>query len=377
MSPTLKKRLPLPGNGKRKLDKASKSKEEAARAQKRAKKSNRPTNSFSSSEDSEDDEDPAETEQDKAALLAALEAHKRAFFAEALPQSSTSSQAENKAKVKEVKSVWDMGMDDFDEEESDEEDGSEREDAEESDEEGECGEEEPEAVVASTSQRQPLVVAFHEPRLGGGDSSVSLGSGSQKDMSSFMSSKVKNSRPTVSVADLVNVKPFSTKKKNIVKPETEEEKAEEAHLSTLDSHLSALLKPLVTDNGTASLPSLLSSLPLAPTKALKGHTPLPSNAPRTLRKGQNAANLSRAQRRDAINGLVKKGEREATTLKERRKDRGEEGEDRHRGMRGGVGRLVGGELKIRKKDVERIQRMGMPKADGGKKKKGGGGRRRG
>lgn len=131
-----------------------------------------------------------------------------------------------------------------------------------------------------------------------------------------------------------------------------------SHLSKLDSHLSSLIKPL-TSGSSASLPDLLRELPLAPTKALKGHTPLPKNAPRLLRKGQNAANLKRAQLRDAAAGHgqgAKKGSvgmgREALSLKEKRKADGLD--KRQRGLGGAVGKWGRGQISLSKKEIMRI-----------------------
>lgn len=65
-------------------------------------------------------------------MLAALEAHQASFLAEALPSTSNlvNSHKKNEArKEKEVKPIWEMEMDDFedddDEEEESEEDGGE------------------------------------------------------------------------------------------------------------------------------------------------------------------------------------------------------------------------------------------------------------
>lgn len=78
-------------------------------------------------------------------MLEALEAHQRAFLQEALPTPFASTSAagykkkeSGKGKVAEKKSVWDMGMDDFDDEEAGTDEDSDEEDDE--DEEGEEGE---------------------------------------------------------------------------------------------------------------------------------------------------------------------------------------------------------------------------------------------
>lgn len=145
------------------------------------------------------------------------------------------------------------------------------------------------------------------------------------------------------------------------------------HLASLDTALSSLIRPLSsvpTQSTFNELPSLLSSLPLAATKTLKGLTPLPANAPRTLRRGQMAANLDRARKRDESNGILagaKRG-REATTLKEKR---AEEGEKRQRGLGGAVGKMTRGGLVISQADVDRIGGSGGA-ARGGRGSRGGG-----
>lgn len=130
-------------------------------------------------------------------------------------------------------------------------------------------------------------------------------------------------------------------------------------LSKLDSHLSSLIKPLTSGSGAASLPDLLRELPIAASKPRKGHTPLPKNAPRTLRRGQNAANLKRAQARDDAAGFgqgAKKGAvgmgREALSLKEKRKAEG--GDKRQRGIGGAAGKWGRGQLSLSKKEVRSI-----------------------
>lgn len=129
-------------------------------------------------------------------------------------------------------------------------------------------------------------------------------------------------------------------------------------LSKLDAHLSFLIKPL-TSGGSASLPDLLRELPIASSKPLKGHTPLPKNAPRLLRKGQNAANLKRAQARDDAAGFgqgAKKGAvgmgREALSLKEKRKAEGSD--KRQRGIGGAAGKWGRGQLSLSQKEIRSI-----------------------
>lgn len=152
------------------------------------------------------------------------------------------------------------------------------------------------------------------------------------------------------------------------------------HLAKLDSHLSSLTRSLHS-NSPASLPDLLRELPLSThdAKPLKGHTPLPKNAPRSLRSGQNAANLRRAQARDAAAGILPGSRtgssatlgREAKSLKEKRK---EEGLDkRERGMGGAIGKYGRGMISLSKGEIRRVQGMGGSGGSGG----GGGGKRGG
>ena len=127
------------------------------------------------------------------------------------------------------------------------------------------------------------------------------------------------------------------------------------HLATLDTHLSDMLRPLTAPSNSTThsqLPQLLSSLPMAPTKALKGLTPLPPNAPRTLRRGQAAANLKRAQGRDAANGILAgaRNGREALSLKEKR---AKEGEKRERGLGASLGKMKGGGLTLSREEIAR------------------------
>lgn len=103
---------------------------------------------------------------------------------------------------------------------------------------------------------------------------------------------------------------------------------------------------------------LLSSLPTAPTKKLKGLTPLPVNTPRTLRRGQSAANLKRARGRDEAAGIApdaKRGfsGREALSLKEKREmDNGGKEEKRERGMKGSLGKMRNGGLVLSRDEVD-------------------------
>ncbi|KAK4701061.1 hypothetical protein P7C70_g5180, partial [Phenoliferia sp. Uapishka_3] len=315
---------------------------------KKQKVSNRPRNSPSPSPSpAPSDEDSSnsanEEEQDeaahKASMLAALQAHQAAFFQDALPNHimRAGAGAGKGKEVKEQKAIWEMGEDGFEDDE-DEDDSEEEE------------EEEPEASTSSI--KGPIVVSFEEPR-------GATVSGSARDMQSFMSARVKNARPTFSVADLVNVKPFSHKSgKQRAAPA---DLAEESELSTLDSSLSTLLRPLLapsTSAPTSQLPALLSTLPIQSSKPLKGLTPLPSNAPRTLRRGQEAKNLVRARGRDEAQGILagaKRG-REATTLKEKRKEEG--GDKRERGMKGAVGKMGRGGLTLTKAEIEHVTGSG-------------------
>ncbi|KAI5481404.1 hypothetical protein MNV49_004160 [Pseudohyphozyma bogoriensis] len=304
-----------------------------------------PVDSESSSDEDEDDDDddgPASNEDKAAAMLEALEKHQAQFLSDALPAASGSGGWGHKGKAKvevmEQKSVWDMGMDDFDDAEAESEDESEEEDD---------FDEDTTRAQSSSRAPAPVVVAFAEPRLSG-----SPMAGGGRGIRDFMSAKVKNSRPTFSVADLANAKPGRKGKAKAESGDAEEE----AHLASLDSSLSDLIRPLTSATGTthSQLPSLLASLPTAPTKVLKGLTPLPSNAPRTLRRGQAAANLKRARLRDEAQGVsagAKKRDREATTLKEKRHSEGSD--KRQRGMGGAIGVMTKGGLRLSKDDIDR------------------------
>ncbi|GAA5828208.1 hypothetical protein JCM11251_002636 [Rhodosporidiobolus azoricus] len=330
------------------------------------KKSNRPTfgapsdsgSSASGSDDEEDDEDDR-----RAAMLAALEAHQAALLGESVPFASTS-RATAPAAEKEQKSVWDLGMDDLEDEESEEDDEEEDE------------EEAADAMEKPGRASAVQVVAFSEPGRGDGPGiGASPAPMNKKELRDFKAGKVKNLHAKASIADAANVLFVGGKAKakaraaaqgKAVAQNPEQAKAdavEEFHLDKLDSHLSALIKPLTDSGSSASLPDLLRDLPIAPTKALKGHTPLPKNAPRTLRRGQNAANLKRAQLRDEAAGNAvgsKKGAlgmgREAMSLKEKRKADGMD--KRQRGIGGAVGKMGRGQLSLSKKEISKISGPG-------------------
>lgn len=170
-----------------------------------------------------------------------------------------------------------------------------------------------------------------------------------------------------------------------------------SHLSSLDDHLSTLLRPLIapsTSSTHSQLPLLLSSLPAPsqPIKKLKGLTPLPVNTPRTLRRGQSAANLKRARGRDEAAGIAPDAKRsgsgsggisgrEALTLKEKRaEENGGREEKRARGMKGGaVGKMRNGGLVLSREEVDfgnRVIPKGVKRGRGGTRS-GGGGKRGG
>lgn len=86
---------------------------------------------------------------------------------------------------------------------------------------------------------------------------------------------------------------------------------------------------------------------------------MPKNAPRLLRKGQNAANLKRAQLRDEAAGHgtgAKKAAggqgREALSLKEKRKAEGTD--KRQRGLGASAGKFGRGQLSLSKKEIMSI-----------------------
>ncbi|GAA5908016.1 Atg39p [Sporobolomyces salmoneus] len=389
------------------------------------KRSNRPgfnepssdsEHSDSASDNSDNDEDQEEDPEESrhAALEAALRRHQLQFLQELslLPLNHDdeselvgTAKRDHKGKGKEVKSVWDLGMDDLEDEED--------EDSEESEESDGVDE-----APAATNRRVAEIVSFSEPgrslsSLSSLSSSTSL-TGSNtggtvsstltgKELRDFKSGKIKsNVLAKPSVADLANVKYRGKKggkdKKGLLKGVDAagegvtggkrdngpaEDKEEETHLSQLDSHLSSLTRSL--HSNTSSLPDLLRSLPLASSKPLKGHTPLPKNAPRSLRSGLAAANLKRAQARDAAAGILPGskqigsvatlglglGSREAKSLKEKRK---EEGLDkRERGMGAAVGKFGRGMISLSKGEIRRVQGMGGSGSSGS----GGGGKRGG
>ncbi|GAA6035942.1 hypothetical protein JCM8097_005177 [Rhodosporidiobolus ruineniae] len=319
----------------------------------------------SSDEDQSDDDDDAR----KAAMLAMLEAHQAALLGDAVPKASTSRAGGEEAAggVKEQKSVWDMGMDDLEDEEDEDEDESEDEDE---------GDDDAEAEQAER-KGAAQVVAFVEPGREG-PLATNGAPVDKKALRDFKAGKITNLHRKASIADAANVKYVGGKAKAKAKaaaagkagaaatPEqAAADAAEETHLNKLDSHLSALTSSL-TGTSSASLPDLLRELPLAPTKALKGHTPLPKNAPRLLRKGQNAANLKRAQARDEAAGNAvgsKKGAmgmgREALSLKEKRKLDGTD--KRQRGLKGAAGKFGRGQLSLSKQDIRRIGGPGAGK----------------
>ncbi|GAA6058527.1 hypothetical protein JCM10212_006966 [Sporobolomyces blumeae] len=374
----------------------------------KVKTSNRPrAASASSSSATESDDDAADDDDDdeqdeRSRMLRALEAHQASFLASALPGSSGSTPlgrggggaAPRDGTAKQAKSVWDMGMDDLEDEEEDDDDDDASDEseskpgrAEDQDEDG--------AGSSRTPKRVAEVIAFSEP--GRNLSSLSAGSVTaavpvnKREFRDFMSGKVKtNVFKKPSVADEANQK-YVGRKGGLARSGTAgstasegatggrgaedgaEDAQEEAHLSKLDSHLSSLTKSLATN--TASLPDLLRELPIESAKPLKGHTPLPKNAPRLLRRGQNAANLKRAQARDDAAGILpgaKRG-REALSLKEKR---AEEGSDkRQRGMKGAVGKFGRGQISLSKDEIRRVQGMGggSSRGEGSRGGSGGGG----
>lgn len=133
------------------------------------------------SSDSEGGSEGEEGEVDeRATMLAALTAHQTAYLSSALPTplpvasgSGTSTKKEKKREkeVVQAKSIWDMGMDDFDDEDAGTDDDSEEE-----------GQAMVDTIIEEdgTKKKGPIVVAFDEPRLYGG------GGGVNKDMRSFM-----------------------------------------------------------------------------------------------------------------------------------------------------------------------------------------------
>ncbi|BGO99190.1 hypothetical protein NBRC10513v2_000295 [Rhodotorula toruloides] len=366
----LHKREPLPAaaKGKGKARAAPPFQEDDERARKRArlavKKSNRPRADASSASSSDTDEGSDDDEEDeRAAMLATLEAHQMSLLGGALPFASTSGSSNGRAKeVKEAKSVWEMDDADFDDEEDSEDD---EDDEEEGEDEGD--------ERAQSASKAATVVAFVEPGRESSNLAVAPSAPmSKREIRDFKAGKVKNLHAKRSIADEHNVKyvggAAARKKaalaagdaKGAATAEKEaEDQVEENHLTKLDSHLASLVKPLTSGTGSSSLPDLLRELPLEPTKALKGHTPLPKNAPRLLRRGQNAANLKRAQARDEAAGFskgAKKGTagqgREAPSLKEKRKVEGKD--KRQRGLGGAMGKWGRGQIRLSKKEVMSI-----------------------
>lgn len=140
-----------------------------------------------------------------------------------------------------------------------------------------------------------------------------------------------------------------------------------------------MIRPLTaptTSSTHSQLPTLLLALPTAPTKLLKGLTPLPVNAPRTLRRGQSAKNLTRAQGRDEANGLIagSKG-REAKSLGEKRKAEGTDG--RERGMNSSFGKMRGGGIFLSRDEISLGSGESGNSSRGGKGGRGGRGGRGG
>ncbi|KWU46796.1 hypothetical protein RHOSPDRAFT_24416 [Rhodotorula sp. JG-1b] len=336
------------------------------------KASNRPRN-----DDDDESEPEAESAQDAhAAMLAALEAHQASFFAGALPSQpvASTSGAGSATRTAAQKSVWEMDDADFLDDDDDDDDEDEDEDEYEDDEGQEEGHSDA-ARQAAAAAAQAKVVAFVEPgRNTAGDAGLTASAPpvmDKRELRDFKAGKVKNLHVKASVADAANVKYVGGKaarqkaklaagdvKGAAALQKQAEEQVEETQLSKLDAHLSSLIKPL-TSGGSASLPDLLRELPIASSKPLKGHTPLPKNAPRLLRKGQNAANLKRAQARDDAAGFgqgAKKGAvgmgREALSLKEKRKAEGTD--KRQRGIGGAAGKWGRGQLSLSQKEIRSI-----------------------
>ncbi|BGP36421.1 hypothetical protein JCM10450v2_000319 [Rhodotorula kratochvilovae] len=354
-----KARAPAPPPPKR-----AKSAQQPQRAMRPSNRPNfhAPDESAGSASEVEDDEDA-----ERAAMLAALQAHQASFLSEALPLASTSALHDGPAaEAKAAKSVWEMDDADFEDDEDEDEASEDEEDVQ-------------EVLVPEPKEAGPAVVAFVEPGRNDPAASSAFAASpaplNKREIRDFKAGKVKNLHARPSIADAANAKYVGGKAKKKAaaaaaaggagpggKPATQEEQqaeaAEESHLSKLDSHLASLVKPL-TSGTHASLPDLLRELPLAPTKALKGHTPLPKNAPRLLRKGQNAANLKRAQLRDAAAGHgagAKKAAggqgREALSLKEKRKVEGSD--KRQRGLGAAAGKWGRGQLSLSKKEIMSI-----------------------
>ncbi|BGP21404.1 hypothetical protein JCM10295v2_000279 [Rhodotorula toruloides] len=363
-----RKSLPAAAKGKGKARAAPPAREDDERARKRArlavKKSNRPRADASSASSSDADEASDDEDKDnRAAMLAALEAHQMSLLGGALPFASTCGKSNGRAKeVKEAKSVWEMDDADFDDDEDSEDDEEDVEDVE--NEEDERGQ---------SASKAATVVAFVEPgREASNLAAVPSAPLNKRELRDFKAGKIKNLHTKRSIADEHNFKyvggAVARKKAALAAGDAkgaataqkeEEDQVEENHLIKLDSHLASLVKPLTSGTGSSSLPDLLRELPLEPAKALKGHTPLPKNAPRLLRRGQNAANLQRAQARDEAAGFAKgakKGTagqgREALSLKEKRKVDGKD--KRQRGLGGAMGKWGRGQIRLSKKEVMSI-----------------------
>ncbi|KAM0793758.1 hypothetical protein ACM66B_001176 [Microbotryomycetes sp. NB124-2] len=346
----------------------------------------------SSGSSEEEDGGSEDEEERKRAMLEAFQRHQHSFLNDALPevmQSHPTNASKGKGKAKQVvsKPVWEMSLEDL-EDEQDSDDDDDSEDAQ-SDKQQDGDNETAGAEHAHPTKRVPEVAVFQDPSRASDNSLPSMfsfdeattqnsGAGTKRDMRDFMSSKVSSKHKTFSVADLANAKRKPKSKGATAATEPGVDPEEEAHLASLDSHLSSLIKPLTQPGASTSsqLPQLLADLPLAPTKPLKGHTPLPKNAPRTMRAGQAAANLKRAQKRDEAAGLnsgtSRKHGREAMTLKEKRMEDAGGEVKRQRGMKGAIGKMGGGELRLTKKDIEFGMTGGAQQRDRGSFASGGG-----
>ncbi|SCV68073.1 BQ2448_194 [Microbotryum intermedium] len=171
---------------------------------------------------------------------------------------------------------------------------------------------------------------------------------SRKMLNEFMSSKVRNRAKKPSVADKVNARMAQKRRWGTAT----------SHFTSLDTTLSALIQPLASTpskSTQAELPALLRALQQDSPRPIKGRTPLPKNAPRSLKAGQAAGNLKKAKARDDAAGILlgaKQG-REMLSLKERRIEEG--GDKRQRGVKGVVGRLSSGELRLSKDDIRSVK----------------------
>ncbi|SCZ91564.1 BZ3500_MvSof-1268-A1-R1_Chr1-2g01492 [Microbotryum saponariae] len=118
-----------------------------------------------------------------------------------------------------------------------------------------------------------------------------------------------------------------------------------------------MIRPLANMLSTstqAELPTLLRTLPPDSPRPMKGQTLLPKNAPRSLRAGQAAGNLKKAKAWDDAAGISIGAKRGCKTqsLKEKRMEDG--CNKRQRGMKGVVGRLNSGELRLSKDDIRSV-----------------------